>query len=307
MTDVKDLQIREAQWPEDRETLRAIRARVFIEEQGVPESIEWDGLDAQARHVLAERAGETLGCGRLLSDGRIGRLAVSAGLRGRGIGERLLQALLELAQHGGASSVYLHAQADAVGFYERAGFVARGEPFDEAGIRHLDMYRELDYRDWAQALTGLTYPEPFAQLAVAQARLARRELRILSPKLDPRVFEQEDLLSGMRALLRRGRRSRVQILVQDARALTQRGHRLLNLARRLPSGIEIRRLAEHPDWNGDTQILRDRDSMLALPGDQRAPAFYRPGDRARCTTAINRFEDLWRVGAVDPEFRALSL
>jgi hypothetical protein len=100
---------------------------------------------------------------------------------------------------------------------------------------------------------------------------------------------------------------RLQILVQDARSMVQRGHRLLKLARRLPSSVELRRLKEHPDWDGDTLLIRDRDSLLALPGSERDPGFYRPGDRARCASAIARFEELWRAGEVDPEFRALSL
>ena len=148
---------------------------------------------------------------------------------------------------------------------------------------------------------------PFSSWTVPVTNRSGRELRILSPVLDPRAFDQEALHSAIRALLRRGRMSQVKILVQDARAVTQRGHGLLSLARRLPSGIEMKKLAEHPDWNGDTQVIRDRDSLLALPGGELDPGFYRPEDRARCATAISRFEDLWRVGVEDPEFRSLSL
>lgn len=307
MAETKQILVTPARWPEDADDLRALRRAVFIDEQGVPEDIEWDGRDRDAQHVIARNGSAIVGCGRLLPDGRIGRLAVAKHHRGTGVGRGLLDALLRLARENGLTDVYLHAQADALDFYRRAGFDVRGEPFDEAGIAHIDMHMALDYRNHAEALSGVRYPQPFAQLAVAQARVARREIRILSPTLDPRVFEQDDLLSALRALLRRGRLSKVQIIVGDARSITQRGHRLLNLARRLPSGIEIRRLAEHPDWNGDTQIICDRDSLLALPGDMSAPGFYRPDDRARCATAIGRFEDLWRASVTDPEFRALSL
>lgn len=307
MTEGSDITLREALWPADAEALRAIRQAVFIEEQGVPRDIEWDGRDAQARHVLASRGDGVIGCGRLLPDGRIGRLAVTASQRRAGHGARLLHALLGLARESGLPRVYLHAQVEAVDFYQRAGFEVRGEPFVEAGITHIDMSLDLDYRDHEQTLTGLRYPQPFAQLAIAQARLARREIRILSPQLDPRVFEHEDFLSGLRSLLREGRGSRIRIIVGDARSLAQRGHRLLSLARRLPSGIEMRRLAEHPDWNGDTQIIRDRDSLLALPGDAAAGGFYRPEDRPRCATEIGRYEELWRAAVADPEFRALSI
>jgi predicted GNAT family N-acyltransferase len=302
-----ELTIREASWPEDADALRGLRSAVFIMEQGVPREIEWDGQDEQARHVIAEINGSAVGCGRLLSDGRIGRLAVLSRYRGRHIGAGLLDLLITLARRRADPGIYLHAQADAVDFYQRAGFEVRGEPFIEAGIQHLDMYQELDYRDYDEPLLRLRYPQPFAQLAVAQARLARRELRILSPRLDGRVFDREEFEDAVRALLRQGRMCRLQILVQDARSMVQRGHRLLKLARRLPSSVELRRLKEHPDWDGDTLLIRDRDSLLALPGSERDPGFYRPGDRARCASAIARFEELWRAGEVDPEFRALSL
>lgn len=299
-------QVRVARWDADEETLQRIRSAVFVLEQGVPRSIEWDGKDSEAGHVIAELDGEPVGCGRLLPEGRIGRLAVLEAYRGRGLGRLMLDALISEARKTGMAGVHLHAQANAIDFYEKAGFVAEGERFLEADIEHQNMLLELDYREWNAPVTA-PYPIPFDQLAVAQARLCGRELRVLSPQLDPRVFDQEDFLDALRAFVRHSRQSQVRILVQDARAIVQRGHGLLSLARRLPSSIELRRLAEHPEWNGETQVLRDRDSVLNLPGTESSKAFYRPGDRAGCEQAINRFEELWRAGVVDPEFRSLSL
>jgi hypothetical protein len=69
----------------------------------------------------------------------------------------------------------------------------------------------------------------------------------------------------------------------------------------------MRKLREHPDWDGDTLVVRDRDGLLALPGSDTDPGFYRPGDRARCESVISRFDELWRAAEVDPEFRALSI
>ncbi|WP_415059703.1 GNAT family N-acetyltransferase [Congregibacter sp.] len=307
MTENRDLLVREAQWPEDSAELERLRSAVFVLEQGVPRDIEWDGRDAEARHVIAELNGTAIGCGRLLPDGRIGRLAVIAHYRGQGVGAQLLSTILGMARHRGKQSLYLHAQADAVSLYRRAGFTVRGEPFDEAGIVHLDMRIELNYCEWEEPVSELRYPQPFAELVIAQAKLARRELRILSPRLDTRVFDHEGLESAIRVFLRGGSLCKVQILVQDARGIVQRGHRLLALSRRLPSRIAIRRLAEHPEWNGETVVMRDRSSLLEMPRSETDHGFYRPEDRARCAAAINRFQDLWRLGHVDPEFRALSI
>ena len=67
----------------------------------------------------------------------------------------------------------------------------------------------------------------------------------------------------------------------------------------------MRVLREHPEWNGASQVLRDRDALLSHPGGEGNPGSYLPGDRGRCESALTRFEDLWRSGVVDPELRAL--
>lgn len=307
MANNPSLQVRRARWPDDEPILQELRSIVFIAGQGVPVDIEWDGKDSAALHAIAEVDGAPVGCGRILDEGRIGRLAVLEAYRGQGIGAAVLAELLAIAADRGLPSVYLHAQTDAVAFYERAGFVAHGDPFMEANIQHLEMSLTIDYRDRDEPVSGLAYPKPFDQLAVAQVRLAGREVRILSPRLDPAVFDGEEFLSAARSFVRRSRQSRIRILVEDARALVQRSHGLLTLTRRLPSSIEMRRLAEHPDWNGDTQVIRDRDSLLDLPAAAESPAFYRPGDRASTEQALDRFDELWRAGVEDPEFRALAL
>jgi predicted GNAT family N-acyltransferase len=306
-TDSQSIAIREARWPEDEEALAQLRTEVFVVGQGVPREIEWDGLDAQARHVIAERDGAVVGCGRLLPDGRVGRLAVLEAVRGQGLGSRLLASLQRLARRAGLTDLYLHAQLASVPFYERNGFKGSGETFEEAGIPHRNMCMHLDYRDWNEAIPQVPYPQPFAQLVVAQARLARRELAVLSPRLERIIFEQEDLDVALRALMRGSRESRIRLLVRDARPLVEHSHRLLQLARRVPSNVELRRLAEHPEWDGETQVLRDRSGFLTHPGGAGSPGYYQPDDRGRTRNALSRFEELWRCSTVDPEFRSLSL
>jgi predicted GNAT family N-acyltransferase len=129
--------IRLADWRQDADKLRDLRRAVFVNEQGVPEALEWDGRDADALHLLAEdAAGRPLACARLLNDGRIGRMAVLAHYRGRGIGAALLARLIDIARRQGLAELHLHAQLDTVDFYRRAGFCAEGAVFEEAGIPH---------------------------------------------------------------------------------------------------------------------------------------------------------------------------
>ena len=136
--------VRVADWQRDGDRLRAVRRAVFIDEQGVPEAMEWDEADARSRHVLAtDDSGAAIGTGRLLSDGHIGRVAVLRDWRGQGVGQTLMVQLMDIAQREGHRAVVLNAQVSAEGFYSRLGFVVRGEPFHEAGIPHCEMWRTL--------------------------------------------------------------------------------------------------------------------------------------------------------------------
>lgn len=135
----RKFQVRSASWHEDRATLRDLRHRVFVVEQGVPEELEWDDADAGCMHVLAlDEHNRPIGTGRLLPDGQIGRMAVLPQWRRRGVGSAILEFLLDRARERGLA-VYLNAQTQAVGFYARHGLVAQGEEFMDAGIPHRRM------------------------------------------------------------------------------------------------------------------------------------------------------------------------
>jgi predicted GNAT family N-acyltransferase len=132
-----------ADWPE----IAALRTRVFVDEQGVPPEIEQDDADATAVHALSrDEAGRVVATGRLVErDGVavIGRMAADASARGRGYGAAVLAELHRQAALRGYRAVELHAQVTARGFYERAGYTAVGEEYEEAGIRHVTMRRRL--------------------------------------------------------------------------------------------------------------------------------------------------------------------
>lgn len=142
------LDLRVGHWDELGAPARQLRTAVFVEEQRIPLEIELDDADASAVHAVARnRLGQVVGTGRLLQPapgvGKIGRMAVHRVLRGGNVGRRVLLALMDAARARGDREVVLHAQRSAVGFYSRLGFEARGEPFNEAGIEHLEMFKPL--------------------------------------------------------------------------------------------------------------------------------------------------------------------
>ena len=127
---------------QDLETCLAIRRVVFIEEQGVSLADEVDGRDGEAEHLLALLDGAPVGTARMLVEGetgKIGRVAVLAGARGKGIGAALIRAAVDRLRERGLRVARLGAQTHALGFYEGLGFRAEGPVYDDAGIPHRDM------------------------------------------------------------------------------------------------------------------------------------------------------------------------
>lgn len=141
-------QLRTGDWAQLGTDASAIRTRVFVQEQRIPADLEWDAGDATAVHAVAyNRLGQALATGRLLRAApgvaKIGRMAVHQVLRGAGLGEQVLRGLARIAYERGDREVVLHAQRSAEGFYRRLGFAVQGEPFDEAGIAHIEMAAPL--------------------------------------------------------------------------------------------------------------------------------------------------------------------
>ena len=138
------VRVHEVSWERHRSELREIRRAVFIEEQNVPQELEWDGMDETSVHFVAESSNDgVVGTARLMPSGQIGRMAVLTPYRNHGIGRRLLDFAIRRAGQRGFNKVFLHAQSHALEFYRKAGFVAEGPEFDEAGIPHRSMTRTV--------------------------------------------------------------------------------------------------------------------------------------------------------------------
>jgi predicted GNAT family N-acyltransferase len=126
-------------WPQLQALVAPIRLAVFVEEQRVPLELEWDEFDSICIHAAAKLGAQTVGTARLDPDGHIGRMAVLAPYRRRGVGGTLLQTLIDHARTQALEYLALNAQTHAIPFYIRHGFVAEGAIFDDAGIPHRKM------------------------------------------------------------------------------------------------------------------------------------------------------------------------
>jgi predicted GNAT family N-acyltransferase len=143
---VSDVLIRGTVTKADREACFAIRVAVFVDEQGVPLDEELDEHDRTATHLLAVVDDRPVGTLRWRplpsSTAKIERVAVLAKARGLGVGRLLMGAALRGIADAGIKVAVLNAQTGATEFYRRLGFVAEGDPFDDAGIEHVRMRLE---------------------------------------------------------------------------------------------------------------------------------------------------------------------
>lgn len=135
---LKAVTVKTCQYHEYLSDIQYIRSTVFIQEQDIPEELEWDNLDAECLHFLAYYNNKAIATARLLKDGHIGRMAVLANFRQQKVGQKLLTFIIKQAQST-SLKIQLSAQEHAVGFYLKQGFRVTSDVYMDAGIPHYDM------------------------------------------------------------------------------------------------------------------------------------------------------------------------
>lgn len=313
-----DYRVEPASWQADEADLRAVRERVFLVEQAIPPGDEWDGEDAGSRHVLArDPEGRAIGTGRLTPGATIGRIAVLPEWRGRGVGKAIMRVLLEQARLLRLQEVSLHAQSHAIPLYESVGFHAEGEEFLECGIPHRTMRLALD--PLAPRLEPLLPPKPEARVLAVEDRLgeraalvelladARHEIALCTRDLDPGVLDAPEVLAQIKRIALSGRRARVRILLHDPRKAVTDANRLVALAQRLPSMIEVRTPIEEQDLQfAAAFVATDRRGYLYRPLASRHEAEGSTHAPGRHGQLLSLFDQMWERAVPSEELRPLG-
>lgn len=314
-----DFTIEHATWNRDFADLQKVREEVFVIEQRVAREEEWDELDALSQHVLARDGdGTPIGTGRLTPQRRIGRMAVRKSWRGKQVGAGILRTLIERARELGYTEIELHAQINAVGFYEIFGFASYGEEFVEANIRH---------RHMRLALLPLAIPEraalaPVPQIQTYQANTregmiiairalldaSAHDIAICTRELDPGLMDQADVLGALQHIATQGRGARIRILLGDTEYAMHNGNLLLGLVQRLSSVFELRVPTFEEDRNYPSAFLLNdrcgylfRQNALRYEGEGNS---YAPG---RHRQLLSYFEQVWERARVAHELRQLNM
>lgn len=336
---MNEITVRIVDW-ESTEALRDIRRHVFIDEQQIPESLEWDADDPLCTHFLMRSGDEPVGTARLLEDGHIGRVAILPAWRGRKLGEQLMRAVMNDAQARGMHTLLLSAQGYALDFYRRLGFRVCSEEYIEAGIAHFAMRREFEPDSLApieflspgrfsihnpeETITpGRALDMPWrlgeqrdlveidehaaADHLIWMLGQARRRVLIHAADQAVWLFNRREVIAAVEQLVARQPKARIRVLLHEASKPFLRGHSLLNLMHRFPSLLEIRR--QHPERPRADQVymLVDDSGILMLPRTIRREGFTRYNSPDQVRRWGGTFEDLWATSQSDPAIRRFLL
>lgn len=340
---MNEISVRLVDW-EGTEALRDIRRHVFIEEQQIAESLEWDADDPVSTHFLMTCAAEPVGTARLLEDGHIGRVAILPAWRGRGLGEQLMQAVMDHAHERGMRTLLLSAQSYALDFYRRLGFQVCSAEYLEAGIPHFAMRRDADADADAVSLPLIEFQSPgrFSIHNPQEPETAPRELdlpwqlgeqrelieidehqaadhllwmlgqtrrRVLVYAADQAtwLFNRREVIAAIEQFIARQPKARLRILLHEASKPFLQGHSLLNLMHRFPSLLEIRR--QHPERTRAPQVymLADDSGILMLPKSISHDGFVRYNSPDQVRRWSSAFDDLWSSSQSDPAIRRFLL
>jgi len=310
-----DFNVRLADWARDEQALRAPRTKVFVEEQSVAESEEWDGLDAECVHALAEHPIEgVIGTGRLHPSGKIGRMAVLAQWRAQGVGAAILRRLLEEAAERGIENVYLHGQVPVLGFYARFGFLADGPEFDEAGIPHRLMRLRLRKpgKDDAEVRSGstrrvLSGKQEFTEAVTEVAGIAARSLAIFTPDLEHGVYDSPRFLDAVKRLVLSRSHARIRVLISYPGRVQHTVNRFLYVGRRLSTFIEFRHLPESCQDRVDAFLIADDSALVYRGKSDRWEGIMDTCEPRMARVYLAQFDQMWQRSESAGEIRELGL
>jgi predicted GNAT family N-acyltransferase len=314
-----EFRVEPADYGVDFADLRAVREPVFVVEQQVPVEEEWDELDPHCRHVIARDAQDRpIGTGRLTPERKIGRMAVLAAWRGKGVGGALLEALMDQARALGWHEVTLNSQTHAMPFYAAYGFEPFGDEFMEAGIPHRKMRRALGAPDPGRrprpAPTGdAALREIGSELEVRELSLgvlarARREVRVFTRDLEATLYAHPELVDALRAFGTSGRGPSVRILVVEPERLRGDGHALLPLAQRLSSVFALRTPVDAEDRQAaESYLVADEVAYVFRPLATRFEGSACLDGPARARQLAEAFDRRWERSRELTELRALGL
>lgn len=322
----------EAEWQKDGNLIRKLRETVFVREMGLDASLVTDDADTSAIHWHAHSDdGQLVGAIRMDIEGNISRLVVSDHFRRRGVARALLELAVAKARRFGLAEVKVDALAALDGLYRSEGFVPHGEPFEAQGMAHQAFVRELVYENvfdrTRSALSGDDYDmdtapyrlaqdnrllllrkeDEFVNVIQAMCRQASQSIRILSPMLEHKLFDNSELREICSALARRNKYTRVEILIYDSHRIVKNGHALLEISRKLPSSIGIKIVDPELRQLNHEYVLVDDYGLVYRHDAETWDGYANFSDLTENNRLGRAFKAAWESGLLDANLRQLRI
>lgn len=137
---------------------------------------------------------------------------------------------------------------------------------------------------------------------------ARYQVDILSPLLDHQLYDQAPVINALRrVVVEGGRHSRIRILVADPGPVVQRSHRLVHLARKLSTFMEIRHLGNDDRIDPPSWLSVDTESCARWEPNAGYEGVVGPGCRGDARRMERAFNELWNRSSSDPSLRRLHI
>lgn len=306
---MSNIKVAGALWNKDRSTLKEIRTEVFVREQGVPEDLEMDNLDATAEHFIAYDNGMPIGCARLIDGKKIGRMAVLASYRGQGVGWQILDHIKRYASQKRYTLLQLSAQCHAYNFYRLSEFKACSTPYEDAGIPHIDMELRTFSKDNElggqyeigkdnNLYHGSNLLEAAGYFDMALSQCSKSIVLALNDLSHP-LCNHKHLLDKIKQSAKSNRHFKVYILIASYHT-SYNEHPIFRLAERLPSFIEIKQCNN----SFSNHFVIDTTCWFELDGIVSRICY---SDRAKTKHFMERFNTWWQSAKAISSARRLSI
>jgi phosphatidylserine/phosphatidylglycerophosphate/cardiolipin synthase-like enzyme len=145
------------------------------------------------------------------------------------------------------------------------------------------------------------------EACIALIHKAHRELAIVSRHLDPVLFDNQEAMDALREFVLRSRRTRVRILVRDPEPALRGGNRLVELAQRLSSFVEIRVPAHEFHGYNAAFLAADGTGIVYRTMADRFEATVAFGDRHLAGEAMRQFDSMWETSQTHAGLRRMHL
>lgn len=337
---IRTFDIAETSWRQGKEAIYQVREDTFVKELGLPSAVTrdaTDGLDSEVTHWVARiSSGQVVGVVRMSHEGVITGLAVLPEHRHKGIAYSLLDSAITKGYRLGLTQIMLTAVDSLSNFYVNAGFRHNSDPYLDDGRTYQDFIRSLpmqqthrlddrslsnfspalvdenplgaDYKiGESNQLILLNKEEEFLSMILKMSSQASVSIKLHSPLLDHKLFDNKEVRDFLSALARKNRYTSIEILTYESHRIIKNGHQLLELSRRLSSSITLRLV--HPDYQQSNQeyLLVDGAGFVYRRDYENYEGFANFKDISEVDRLTRQFQRAWETSLEDPNFRQLHI